>query len=390
MKKNALVLLSLIAISSFVFTAAAKQTGLKKKNLFLEQKTPKNLISSKFKSTTKMELDSVITDSTKSYYTYNSKGQCTNELVYSLDSMGWIGKNTSYKINSAGYPDTALVSTKSGELLIPETIYTYTYDSNGKVASIVTDTTRDFFYSGHLEKEVFQNDAYGNDTVETAYEWSGSDWAQTGVYKTVYTYNAAGMMESYIYYNNTGLGIWYGTSKGVIAYDSNNNMTQWIYYSAEYYPSATTSTNDGWIPSIQCVTMAINTNYTVAQTSLPWSSNPYAKNLITQLLYSNYDTTSTKWAAAYAENYYYNLSTAGIQQVQKASGSIVYNSNSASLKISQVDGKATLAIYDVAGGKVAEKNFETSTELNLSDLSTGVYVVDVQTANEHLAGKIFK
>jgi hypothetical protein len=390
MKKNVLVLLSLIAIGNFAFTATAKQTGLKKKNLFLEQKTPKNLFTSKFRSTAKMELDSVITDSTKSYYTYNSKGQCTNELVYSLDSAGWTGKNTYYKINSVGYPDSAEVSTKSGSLLIPQAIYTYTYDSNGKVTSVITDSTSDGINYVHAEKEVFQNDAYGNDTVETAYEWSGSAWVQTGVYKTVYTYNAAGMMESYVYYNNTGAGVWYATSKGVITYDSDNNMTQWIYSSPEYYPSSTSSTPDGWVPSIKCVTTGINTTYTVAQTSLPWSSNPYAKNLITQLSYFSYDTTSINWNAAYTENYYYNQSASGIQQVQKANGSIVYNSNSASLKISQVEGKATLAIYTVAGGKVAEKNFETSTELNISGLSAGVYVVDVQTSNGNLVEKIIK
>ncbi len=272
-------------------------------------------------------------------YYYNNQDQINEEIIENWDTLNnqWINYekiNFHFDVNDYIISDTIRYwdSVYNNWYLYNNT--QITNNTNGKPLSRITevyDTLNQVWYNNQKNTLTYNND--GKITKTTTYNWSDGDWQN--VAKTEYEYNINGLDSLITYYFwNINTNDWMYFNKYIFKYDNNNNSEELI--------------------------------------SKNWNSNTNQwENSSKNILFWNQYSTKRKILDQYNFILYPNPAT-----------------NYINFNDPQLNNSAYI-IYTNSGKKV-KNGFIKNNKININNLKTGIYILEINSSKGKIVKKIIK
>jgi hypothetical protein len=225
-----------------------QKPGDRQNDFFTAKSKTRHLSGLKSAEAVKQRLDSLVgfygsVPGYKVYFTYDSKGNNTQELEYEWDSNTntWFVYKYEYTYDASGN-----ITQEAGYDWDSNTIAwiasykaDYSYDANGNMTQereFTWDSNSNAWVGADKGNKSFTYDANGNITQETNYDWdiNTKDWVAGDRNKYEHTYYSNGSIAQELeYYWNSNTNDWYAaaTRKTDYSYDSKGNNTQKVAYS---------------------------------------------------------------------------------------------------------------------------------------------------------------
>jgi len=278
--------------------------------------------------------------STKTESTYNASGKETLNMNYT-----WVSATSSWK--SSGKSE-------------------YSYDGNGYlILNIDYKLNNNTNLLDNDSKYVFSNDAAGRDTLSTEYAWNfiTSSWDLNG--KTVTTYNGTNRMPATVvsYQWNINTSSWEGQFKALYSFDTNTNLTSFIFYDWD---------ND------------LSTWVGFSKSDFLYDTN---KNLSVETSYRWYVDT---WSKQSVSNYYYSPSKfTGLNAIIGDGIKVYPNPASDFLYINNLAKSESVSIVTIDGKFVYSRQLVENV-IDVTKFKTGIYFLTINTDSGKYTYKFVK
>lgn len=354
----------------------------------------------------------------KTEYTYDTKGNLTQDIDYTwnVNSNQWVNDwKIEFIYDANGYltQDIEYGFSEGQWVMLYNT--EYTYDTNGNLIQDILYEMMDTQWE--FVKGEYSYDTNGNLILFNGYGWDGNEWYiiykveynydikgnltqyidywwdyDTGILtydsKTEYTYDTNGKLRYCIdYFYSCPLANWMNDWKTMYYYDTNGNLTQYIDYHWQGL--------DQWVNDWKAGFSYKNT-YSFSDLILPF----YYNNIETKIFFNHmmtngigyiWDGDLNEWSIANNFNFSYSeqniLSVSEIIEEQlKIYPNPVSNILTIKSEINPID---KVEIYSVLGKKIKtiDSDFEN---INTGDLSKGIYLLRIYTEKGIKVNKLIK
>jgi len=356
------------------------------------------------------KLDSVIyNNSYKAEMLYNSDNKNTSYKEY-----GWNSNSNSWEYNLYGldyyYDNTGNIDYAIFEESTYHNKYEYLYNSDNKIIEkkrldqngsnwdlIYTETYNYDGAGNNIEMIRISGYSYWNyryiNTFDNAnnlilkekQEWnSTSNSYDVTNKKYEYQYNSNNKILNRIEYNLVD-GVFNQVGKYEYNYDSFGNRSEFISY---IYDENTNT----WVGE-EKVTYLYDNNFSFSDLVIPnWKGffdfgrDEDYNHMITSKSYYEWDNTQNQWIYNGDAIFYWNNTTASINDTQNVTVSIYPNPTTNQVKFDITDFEK-IEIYDITGKLI----IKTKTNIvNMENVPNGTYLYRIQKGNETINGKIIK
>jgi len=259
----------------------------------------------------------------------------------------------------------------------------YTLNSNGNIVQEIVvwwDKTNNSWTNSNKNFHTF--DANGNVTISINYNWNGgtNDWRPTN--KIENTYNNDNDNTSQIgYYRDNTTNTWTNSTKDIFIYNINGDTTQRIYYNWNL---------DYWEIQFDA-TYTFNTNYLKSALVTPFLSR-YKHMLLGGLSQQFKDGILVSKERGTA--YYSPININGLNTIESTSIKVFPNPTNGLVNIDFENSIKVLkvTISDIFGKEIKQFNFENRNvlQLNISELSNGIYFLNLIVNDQNTVYKIIK
>ena len=329
--------------------------------------------------------DSIWVNSSKAISTYDGNHNMTSFTLQSWNGIAWVNAyqyTYTYDINNN--QTNILRQNWDGSVWVNHWQYFYTYDTNNNQTSFIRQIWKNNAWVNTYQY-TYTYDINNNQTSELDQNWNGSVWVNTEQYTYTYDVNnkrISGLDQSwndsvwvnstqsnYTYDANNNLtnilyqvwngSVWVISSQDIYTYDANNNQTSELYK---------TLFNGAWVNLWQELTTYDANNFLKSDLFKDWN---ILNNVVT-------DGDST---------YYYYHTILGINNLKLLDACItVYpNPTSGKFTISSKSIISSVEIYNLHGQRIDSDfkiNRQTSTEIDLSSHSKGIYILNIHSGTK--------
>ena len=358
------------------------------------------------------KLDSVIyNNSYKAEMLYNSDNKNTSYKEY-----GWNSNSNSWEYDLYGldyyYDNTGNIDYAIFEESTYHNKYEYLYNSDNKIIEkkrldqngsnwdlIYTETYNYDSAGNNIEMiKIYENtnwntnyryintfDSANNIILREKQEWnSTSNSYDVTNEKYEYQYNSNNKILNRIEYNLVD-GVFNQVGKYEYNYDSFGNRSEFISY---IYDENTNT----WVGE-EKVTYLYDNNFSFSDLVIPnWKGildigyDEDYNHMITSKSYYEWDNVQNQWTYYSDAIFYWNNTTASINDTQNVTVSIYPNPTTNQVKFDITDFEK-IEIYDITGKLI----IKTKTNIvNMENVPNGTYLYRIQKGNETINGKIIK
>ena len=291
-------------------------------------------------------------------YTYDAKGNLLSDInVYSMDGIIWYN-----------YLKT-----------------TYTYDTNGNMLTKLLAQWNITWLN--YRKDTFTNDTNGNRLSDLSQLWQDTIWVND--YQWIYTYDVNEYLISDLH-KKWQSNVWVTIGRDIYTYDANGNLLIDLLQGLE----STT-----WVNTIlYTYTYDVNGNSITGKIEI-WNNNKWQPGIDNLNIFSQKKLLIGKTSNIYRYQAHWLSFPVGITNFYNISNfekvSIYPNpaNDFVSIYVQEYSGKikAVINLYSITGGLIKTLQIKNIlTQLNISDLSKGVYIVKITNTNEEIVKKIIK
>ncbi|MDX6747801.1 T9SS type A sorting domain-containing protein [Polaribacter sp. PL03] len=343
--------------------------------------------------------------SNKIEYTYDNNRNLTKSVDLYWQTSQWVKSYASiytYNSNNKVIAETYENYDVNGNITGTQERTLNTYNSNGDLSQILNQT---FLNSNWVNEGKFDL-TYTSNRLSSAigYEWNGSTWflGQEDSFRITFSYNSNGnvSVSKSDEWNGTN---WVDSDRTIFTYDGNNrviidegqiwNGTNWATdYKSEYTYDANGNTVteiesylDNGILTVQpLVTITFDTTKLMSSFSHPFRDKTGLDVLFPT--FSVVNKISGKSSTNSRTTYYYgNEPTASVSDFATLSFTAYPNPTKDFITIDTANSKVeNIVLFNVLGRKVFSSNKK---ELDIRNLSKGVYILKVKTTEGKIASK---
>ena len=327
--------------------------------------------------------------------TYDVNNNLTSELIQSWNGTAWVNYTQfifTYDVNNNWI--SGLNQNWNGSAWVNTSQTICTYDANNNMTSQSFQTWDGSVWVNN-EKDSYTQDAHDNLINELVQNWNGSVWVNHTQFINIYDVNnklTSGLNQSWngsAWVNSKAYTLTYDVNNILISYLTQNwNGSVWVNYNQLTY---TYNANNNWISGL-------NQNWN-GSTWVNNSQNSYtydANNFRKSNSYKYWNIAGTKVAGG-DSTYYYFHTVLGINDLKMRDASITVYPNPSSktitIELSHTTAikSAFLTIISLNGQQlIARQISERKTQLDISNLPSGVYFIRVTTDRTVEVGKIIK
>ena len=260
---------------------------------------------------------------------------------------------------------------------------TYNYDSAGNNIEIIRINENTSWNTNYRYINTF--DSANNIILKEKQEWnSSSNSYDVTNEKYEYQYNSNNKILNRIAYDLVD-GVFKQVGKYEYNYDSFGNRNEFISY---IYDENTNSWNGE-----EKVTYLYDNNFSFSDLVIPnWKGildigyDEDYNHMITSKSYYEWDNVQNQWTYYSDAIFYWDNTTASINDIQNVSVSIYPNPTTNQVKFDITDFEK-IKIYDITGKLITK----TKTNIvNMENVPSGTYLYRIQKGNETISGKIIK
>jgi hypothetical protein len=272
-----------------------------------------------------------------------------------------------------------------------------TYDLNGNmtlITSFYKDETNTIW--DNFSKMEYTYDSIGNETLYISSLWNktAQDWENN--YKTEFTYDSKRNNTVSVSYNsvlngtNSSLEM---SLKDEYSYDSNGNQILWIEYSRDKVDSL-------WVGSFkEEVNVDSNGNKTLIAYYIGGSNNSWVGTSKMELIYDNNGNETFAYSYIYNSDwiqnaintfYYSEIMNTPVTNPDNIKIRIFPNPVKNDLQIRGLKESSLFMLFDSNGKTVFSKCVLNNESINLSALSTGIYLIRLITKEGAITSKLTK
>lgn len=327
----------------------------------------------------------------KKEYTYDSNGNLTIEASYYLENNLWANaekkeytydQNNNMLINFNLLGDSANWDTTATRI--------YSYDLNNNLTEQIWSYINITGDSLELrEKEEYTYDSVNNKTEFILSLYNGGSWQQYN--NTTYNYNSNNkLIEKIEYYSIDSL--WANSQKTASNYDSFNNLSEEVVYSWDEDSSQ-------WINAYK-IGLTYNNNYSFTDLVLPFATDDfsdedgfkYFNHLLDEINIFIYDSANNESLYQKYMLHYTLFNALDIFNQEESSVKIFPNPTSDYLNFSLQSNSNSnnFELYDINGRKVMASTIRSGEQLNMSHLTEGIYLYNINIDGNRQSGEIVK
>lgn len=297
--------------------------------------------------------------------------------------------------------------------------FTYTYDANNNVTSNKYEISNGMALE-NFRQYTYTYDVNNNRTSGLMQMWNGSTWVNSSLY--TYTYDANNYPTVYLLQNWNG-NSWENYFQSIYSYDANNILTSllrqsWNVYIWEdlYLSTFTYDANNNQIKEFiqdwngniwknfwQDTTIYDANNNPINYLSQYWISNSWVNSYQIAFTYDANNFTQSEVLKWWNESgtsiesgdstYYYFHTVLGLNDwtVQEGNITVYPNPTNGKFTISSNSTISSIEIYNLLGELIRSNftfNQQTSTEIDLSKESKGLYFAKMKVGTKVYARKI--
>ncbi len=350
---------------------------------------------------------------TKGTFVYNGINYYISELFQSWNGTAWVNANYyTHTYNASNFETSNIGQVWNGSAWENDSRFISTYDLNNNLTGFLAQSWNVSFWD-NINQTIYTYDLNNNLTSVLNQAWNVSTFEN--ISRNTYSYNANNTMSSLLYEywnsnawnngsqttftyninnNNTGSlqQIWNGTSwensiQQSFGYDTNNNLT---------YELLQTWNGNAWVNQNQTyVTFDINNNQLI-RLAQGWDGNNWlnqyknsstfdANSLLKSDAYRQYDSLGATVQNGDSSYNYFSQFIIGESYLNAGALDFTISPNPATdfIKLNSdysQNEKLTVAIYNLNGVLVKqETDLKKNKNINLSDLSSGIYIVSVKS-----------
>ncbi|NTW33330.1 MAG: T9SS type A sorting domain-containing protein [Bacteroidetes bacterium] len=292
---------------------------------------------------------------------YNINNKRTSVLWQSWNSNSWYNdRQYTFSYDSNNNIVSSALQYWNNNIWENSLIYTNTYDVNNNNTSVMLQTWNDSTAWVNTSFDTLIYDANNNETSEINYIWDGNAWVN--FLKRIYTYNFNNNLTNILSYswNNN---VWDTSSQANYTYDSQNNLI-----SSQYQ----TWHAGNWV------------NYALQSRTI--DENNFTKDLS----FLEWESTGTKIIRGYRTSYYFHK-VMGIYNYSSLLNKSVYPNPATDLLTIETPFKSTIEIINIQGQTILKQQLQQGkTELDVSELAKGIYILRMNSNNKTELIKIVK
>lgn len=332
----------------------------------------------------------------KTAYLYDANGNVMSEKYYSTNGTANVEllETTNYIYNA---------NNKLIEERYEDSKNVYSYNANGVITEVISYTLENGVWVKENKFELVFNGTQID--YFTSFVWNGQAWVVPEEESERYTYTYANGNIVKIIDEEFKNGVWEERGKEEFTYDANNNLTSEFFYFKEdngsytvneFYNYSYDSNNNiisrsgAYIDSNGMQVNFETENYTYdLSKSMSTIINPF-KNKFGIELFPDTDKHHinkiiSKTSPSYRVIYNYNEATASVDKFDNVQFSVYPNPTTSILKIDDSNfALKNVSLFNVLGKKVLSSS---KNEINLENLSKGIYLVKILNQNNKFATK---
>jgi hypothetical protein len=319
-------------------------------------------------------------NSRKSTSTYDTKHNRTSILYQIWNDSAWVNSAQhiyTYDVNNNRTSE--LVQTWKNSTWGNVHEYTYMYDSKNNMISDLFQNWNGSAWVNFYQYE-YTYDSNNNQTNELDQQWNGSAWVNSEEY--TYTYNVDNKQLSGLVQEWTD-SAWVNSTQTNYTYDSSGNLTTIIYKGWN---------GSSWIISFQSIFTYDDHNNLTSELDQQWYGGTWVTS--GQSFYS-YDVDNFQKGSSFRiwnitgteitngdSSYFYFHTVLGINELtpQDAGIAVYPNPTNGKFTISSQGDINAVEVYNLLGARIsscANFNGRTSAEIDLSNKSKGMYILNV-------------
>lgn len=355
--------------------------------------------------------------------TYNETQKLLIASIYDKLNSIWKPQNKCIlQFNSNNYiTETSQYKWKQNQWFVAETKSEYIRNSNDSITQFITykaDTISNIWLNLNKNENSYNNNLK---TQSIEYQWNATNSIWQPIKKYEFTYNNSKLLILLMSYNwNSSNTIWEPNSKSEFTYNNLNLITEKYYYwaSSQWNINTTKTFAYDYLNNLislfedfsehtdRFTTYTYNLTYKNADIAFPslyvwntinWAlSNPWSNYY--KPFYQDFNYMLTKideydGSMNYLGSVYYNFSNIDINNSiyssPKAEFKLYPNPTTDYININGVSNKYKANIYSLSGKLILSIDcYSTDYKINVSDLESGIYIMQLQTDNV-FASKIF-
>lgn len=363
--------LFLLAITVCIVVFAMGKEPLKNHNKSLfsnlnKQQNAQNHLKAAARST-KMRLDSIVSDISKTTFIYDEKGNCTQQMMYYWGSnAAWEIENKWEYVYDINGNNTCIIyyyqEYFSNIGLTPDSKTEYTYNENGNISLAVVyawDISAATWISNF--KIGYTYDSNNNIILEL---WYNDSYEIREIYKFEYAYSSNGNLIQMILskaYENDNSPRWEGLQKWEYIYDDNNN----IFFEVEYDWD-----NSQW-NLYNKYGYTYDTSFSIDDLIMP-NANIAIQYMVTTE--SDYSYINTSWELISKSIFYYSQQVISSVALPTSKSTLKATIKDGQLQVCGIEEGDILSVFNLQGKAIyCQKAINSSTLINLP--SNGLFVV---------------
>jgi hypothetical protein len=315
---------------------------------------------------------------------YNESGMTISEEVYTYNNNNWEKEDKEeYEYNAEGMLITTLeygVTDGEWELCTKEKL---TYENGNLISDILTGWNGTGWHNISKYEYTYEN---GNLIKVGYYEWKDNTWSLSSIKECYYNSNNDMTEEvKYSYQNGNKVNEF----KSTRVFDNNHNIVMGI----DYYWG-----NDSWIEKSKSE-YSYDMNYLLSDVILPYDllllflyyDVEFFKNM--GISAKAYEKNGNEWSLVGTTMFYYSeQDVVSTKESIKSNVKVYPNpaSDYINVDIAGQANNATLSLINAQGQVVLSKTIQNHEQINISNLTKGMYLYKISTNGNVFTGKICK